>query len=100
MNLQRILALVAVILLLGLYVAAFILSFMNHPDSGKFFLAAILCTIIIPVMIHMLLMMNNARKGKSVLDEPYSYREKTGKDSESPSDANEESDSPDDSREV
>ncbi|MCR4892508.1 MAG: hypothetical protein K5989_10040 [Lachnospiraceae bacterium] len=100
MNLRRILALVGVILLIGLYVAAFILSFMNHPDSGRFFLAAILCTIIIPVLIHLLLMMNNVRKGKNVLDEPYSYRESKGSGSESPSPDNEEEDSPDDTDEI
>ena len=73
---KRILALVGIIFLVGLYVAAFILAIMNSPDTGRMFMAAIVCTVMIPVMIHLLLMMNNARKGKDVLDETYSYREK------------------------
>ena len=73
---KRILALIGIIILVGLYVAAFILAILNSPDTRRMFMAAIVCTVMIPVMIHLLLMMNNARKGKDVLDETYSYREK------------------------
>ncbi len=77
MNIRRILALLGVVFLVGLYVAAFILSFLNYPGANRLFLAAIICTIAIPIIIHLLLMMNNVRKGKSVMDEPYSYRDKS-----------------------
>ena len=72
---KRVLAIAGVVILVLMYIATFVLAIMNHPDTGKLLMAAIVCTVFIPVMIHLLLMMNNARKGKNVFDEPYSYRE-------------------------
>ena len=73
--LKRILAIAGIVILVLLYLLTFIFAIMNHPDTGRLLMAAIVCTVFIPVMIHLLLMMNNARKGKNVYDEPYSYRE-------------------------
>ncbi len=72
---KRILAIGGIVILVGMYILTFILAIMNHPDTGRLLMASIVCTVFIPVMIHLLLMMNNARKGKNVFDEPYSYRE-------------------------
>ena len=72
---KRVLAIAGVVILVLMYIATFVLAIMNHPDTGKLLMAAIVCTVFIPVMIHLLLMMNNVRKGKNVFDEPYSYRE-------------------------
>lgn len=72
---KRILAIIAIVILVLMYVSTFVLAIMNHPDTGRLLMAAIVCTVFIPVMIHLLLMMNNARKGKNVFDEPYSYKE-------------------------
>ncbi len=76
MGIKRIAAIVGIVLLVLLYVSAFVLAVMNHPDSGRMLMAAIVSTVFIPVLIHLFLMMNNARKGKGIYDEPYSYREK------------------------
>ena len=76
MEIKRILAIAGVILLVLLYVSAFVLALMNHPDSGRMLMAAVVSTVFIPVLIHLFLMMNNVRKGKGLYDEPYSYREK------------------------
>ena len=75
MNLKRILALIAIILLVLMYVSSFILALMNHPDSGKLLMASVVCTVFVPVLIHLFLMMNNVRKGKGLYDETYSYKE-------------------------
>ncbi len=80
MKLKRILALAGIIILVLMYLATFILAVMNHPDTGRLLMAAIVCTVFVPVLIHLLLMMNNAKKGKNVFDEPYSYREKRDND--------------------
>ena len=72
---KRILAIAGIVILVLLYLLTFIFAILNHPDTGRLLMAAIVCTVFIPVMIHLLLMMNNARKGKNVYDEPYSYRE-------------------------
>ncbi|SKB49190.1 hypothetical protein SAMN06296386_101242 [Lachnospiraceae bacterium] len=76
---KRIIAILGILILVGLYAAAFVLAILDSPNSGRMFMAAIVCTVMIPVMIHLFLMMNNARKGKDVLDETYSYREKKDK---------------------
>lgn len=73
---KRILAILGIVILVSLYVSAFVLALMNHPDSGRLLMAAVVSTVFIPVLIHLFLMMNNARKGKGIFDEPYSYREK------------------------
>ncbi len=75
MNLKRILALIAIILLVLMYMSSFILALMNHPDSGKLLMVSIVCTVFVPVLIHLFLMMNNVRKGKGLYDETYSYKE-------------------------
>ncbi len=80
MDFKRILALAGVAVLLLLYLATFVLAIMNHPDTGRLLMAAIVCTVFIPVMIHLLLMMNNARRGKNVMDETYTYKEKKQED--------------------
>ncbi len=72
---KRILAIAGIVILVLLYLLTFILAIMNHPDTGRLLMASIVCTVFVPVMIHLLLMMNNARKGKSVFDETYSYKE-------------------------
>ena len=76
---KRILAIGGIVILVGMYILTFILAIMNHPDTGRLLMASLVCTVFIPVMIHLLLMMNNARKGKNVFDEPYSYREEKDK---------------------
>jgi len=75
MELKRILALAAVVLLVLMYLSSFILALMNHPDSGKLLMASIVCTVFVPVLIHLFLMMRNVRKGKGLYDETYSYKE-------------------------
>ncbi|MCR4590330.1 MAG: hypothetical protein K5668_05885 [Lachnospiraceae bacterium] len=73
---KRVLAIAGIVILVLMYLMTFILAIMNHPDTGRLLMASIVCTVFIPVMIHLLLMMNNARQGKSVYDEPYSYKRK------------------------
>ena len=76
MNLKRILALSGVILLVGMYAATLVLAVMNNKNFMNLFIASVFCTIAVPIIIHLFLMLNNARKGKSIMDETYSYREK------------------------
>ncbi len=75
MKAKRILALAGVILLAALYVASLIFALIGSPYAMRLFLLSVLLTIIVPVMIHLLLMMMNIRRGKKLYDEPYSYRE-------------------------
>ena len=76
MNAKRILALIGVILIAGMYIATLILALIGSSNTMNLFLLSILLTIMVPLIIHLFLMMLNARNGKSVMDETYSYREK------------------------
>ncbi|MBR2185912.1 MAG: hypothetical protein IJ857_01085 [Lachnospiraceae bacterium] len=80
MEFKRILAIAGIVILVLMYLSTFVLAIMNHPDTGRLLMASIVCTVFVPVLIHLFLMMNNARKGKNVFDDPYSYREEGKKD--------------------
>ncbi len=76
MNAKRIAALIGVIILAGMYIATLIFAIIGSANTVNLFVASIACTIMVPVIIHLFMMMLNARKGKNVMDETYSYREK------------------------
>ncbi len=73
---KRVAALTGVILLCMLYITALVAALIGSEFSGKILMVALISTVVVPVMIHLLLMMNNARKGRSFMDETYSYKEK------------------------
>ena len=50
-KIRRIAALIGVIVLLGLYGAAFVFAIIDDPDSMNYFLAAIVATVIVPVLL-------------------------------------------------
>ena len=74
---KRIAALVGVIFLCLLYITALVAAIIGSELSGKILAAALVSTVVIPVMIHLLLMMKNARDGRSIMDETYRYKDKT-----------------------
>ena len=76
MKLKRILAMVGVIILAALYISTLVLALIGSEKTMQLLIVAIFCTIAIPVMIHLFLMMLNARHGRSVYDETYDYRRK------------------------
>lgn len=53
---KRVLALVAVALILGMYVAAFVLSFMKSENAQFLFRLAIGATVLVPVLLYLILM--------------------------------------------
>lgn len=61
---KRIAALIGVILLLGMYVVAFVLSFMRSPAAEVWFRGALGCTIIVPVFIYIVMLMAKVLKPK------------------------------------
>lgn len=52
MKLKRILAIIAVVLLLGLYVSTILFAISDSPNAAYLFKASIFCTIIIPVLLY------------------------------------------------
>lgn len=50
-KIRRILAVIGIILLLGLYAAAFIFAIIDDPNSMNYFLAAVVATVIVPALL-------------------------------------------------
>ena len=54
-KIKRMLAFTGIILLLGLYAATLITSFMASPTANALFIASLVCTGFIPVAIYILI---------------------------------------------
>ena len=53
---KQVLAIIAIVLLLGMYVAAFVLAFMKSEHAQILFRAALGATILVPVLLYLVLM--------------------------------------------
>lgn len=51
-TLKRVLAIIAIVLLLGLYAATFILAVLNVPGTAAMFNACVYATIAIPILMY------------------------------------------------
>lgn len=51
---QRILAIIGIVLLVGLYIAALIASFFKSPTAQGFLYSALFCTFFVPIVIYLL----------------------------------------------
>ena len=76
MTLKRIAAMTAALLLIGMYIATLVFALTGSPLSSKLFIASVICTFVVPIIIHLFLMINNAREGRGVMDETYSHQKK------------------------
>ena len=72
---KRILAIIGIIILLGLYVATLVVAVMGGPNFLPMLQACLVATVAVPVIIHLFLVMKNVKDGGSVFDNPYSYRD-------------------------
>ena len=54
---KRILAIIGIVLLLGLYGATLITSFMASPAANALFIASLVCTGFIPVAIYIFILL-------------------------------------------
>lgn len=70
---KKILSITGIIILLGLYISTLILALTQDSNFMNLLMASIVCTVAIPGLIHLLLMMKNARDGKNVYDNIYSH---------------------------
>ena len=65
-KLKQILAMIAIVLILGMYVAAFVFAMMKSEEAGALFRAAIGATILVPVLLYLIFMVAKAvRPSKS-----------------------------------
>lgn len=49
---KRILALIGVILLVGMYLSTLVFALMKHENASNMLMASIICTVIIPVLLY------------------------------------------------
>ena len=63
-NIKRILAGVAALLLFGMYIATLVFAFIDHPFAHTLFMASIICTIVIPVLIYAMMLILRLTENK------------------------------------
>jgi len=51
MNTKRILAILGIVVLVGMYIVTLVMAFINKPGMTSWFNASLFCTIIIPILI-------------------------------------------------
>ena len=69
---SRIIALIGIILLAALYISTMVFAFMKSPAAKHLLMAAVACTIIIPVLLYILITVTNRVQGKR---DPFSGKE-------------------------
>lgn len=62
-KMKRILALLAVIIIVLLYLSTLVLSFMQSEQSGDLLMASIIATVVIPVLLYIYLWLFRLFKG-------------------------------------
>lgn len=76
----RIAAIVCAAALLGMYVATFVAALTAKPYSNGMFLGCVLCTVFVPIFLHILIrmfaMMSERREGDTTLYELHKARKK------------------------
>lgn len=76
----RILSIVCIVLLLGMYVATFVAAIMASPYSGGMFLGCLLCTVFVPIFLHIMIrlfaFMAEKKEGETTLHEIHQARKR------------------------
>ncbi len=64
---KRILAITAIVLIVAMYVIAFVLSFSENENTQKMFTASIVCTIAIPLFLYVFIWFSDmVKRGNAV----------------------------------
>lgn len=65
-NIKRVLAIGMVIVLVGLYIWAFVAAFMKGPNAKGVFNAAIFCTVFFPILLYVYMWTAKWLRGRGV----------------------------------
>ena len=67
-NLRRIMAIIGILLLLGIYASTMVFALMKHPLADRFLMASIFCTVAVPVLLYGMLLVakNLEQKGEEL----------------------------------
>ena len=66
---RRIVALIGIILLVGLYASTLVFALLNRPYAKGLLMGAVFCTIAVPVLLYAMTMVAGHLKGKGVPDQ-------------------------------
>lgn len=75
MKLKRVFAIIAVILLVGLYGSTLVFALSDSPNASYLFKASIFCTVIIPIMLYGYMIVYRIFSGKNTSDQQQSDEE-------------------------
>lgn len=91
-TLKRIAALIGIFLLLAMYALTMIFALMDSPAAKGLLMAAIFCTIAVPVLLYAMILVtgNLRRKGKEMRDEAIQDENTSAKNTENTKDDNPE----------
>lgn len=73
--LKRILAIAGVVILAGLYIASLVTAIIGSEYCLTLCTVSICATIVVPIIIYLFQVMMNVRKGKSIFDNVFSYKD-------------------------
>lgn len=68
---KRVFAILGVVILAAMYIVSLILAILGSNQATTAFVISMVCTVAVPIMIHLFLVMNNVRKGGTVMSNPY-----------------------------
>lgn len=77
-KIKRVLAILMVIALLGMYLWSFIAAFFARPEAGSMFMASVLTTIFFPILLFIYMETAKYLKGRGVENNTIENEEKTG----------------------
>lgn len=74
----RVIAILGIVLLLGMYVATLIAAVTASPHTSTMFMGCLLCTVFVPIFLHVLtrmfIMMSEKKEGSMTLHELHQRR--------------------------
>lgn len=69
-KIKQIIAIIAIVLLLGLYIATFITAIINKEATGKAFAICLVLSAVIPVIAYLLILVFGRAYGKRIISDP------------------------------
>jgi Na+/melibiose symporter-like transporter len=67
-KIKQIMAIIGLIVIAGLYIWAFVAAIMARPEANAMFVAAIICTVVIPIMLYVITWLARVFSGKDLLE--------------------------------
>lgn len=62
---KQVLAIIGIVIIAALYIVTLILAIIGNENTRPFFMASIICTILVPVVLYILSWMFNLVKGQA-----------------------------------